>query len=79
MKTLILTLLMLLPGCSAHISITQTAPDGTMTEVTVDSARRTAISTAGVTVITGQVLIDDETVRALAPSVVGAINPVDVN
>ena len=66
MKALMIIALMVLAGCRAHIEVVTTDPETGVTDrVTVKSARRTAISTKGVTVITGQVLINDETVQAL--------------
>lgn len=60
-------LVLLLTGCAANIQIITIDPDtGITTNITVESARRTAISTPNVTVITGQVLINDETVQVLA-------------
>jgi len=59
--------LFLLGGCAAQIEITTTDPEtGVVDIIKLKSARRTAISTGHVTVITGQVLMDDATVAALA-------------
>ena len=74
MKALWMTLL--LCSCSATIEIKTTDPEtGLVEHIKVESARRTAISTGDVTVITGQVLIDDDTVKVLAKEVAPVLNP----
>ena len=62
-----LILLLLLAGCQAHIEVRLTGQGVIEHTITVDSVRRTMVAVDGgqVTIITGQVLIDDETVQAL--------------
>lgn len=68
----IILLSIILSGCVATINIKVTDPDsGVVTDVNYDSARRVAIAVADgdVTIISGQVLINDETVQALGKDV----------
>ena len=67
MKHILIILFLLTAGCAAQIEVVSTDPQtGIIDHVTIKSARRTAVSTSTVTVLTGQVLIDDATVQALA-------------
>ena len=66
----IIVLALALPGCQAHIQIT----DGDI-ECVVDSSRRTAMTCGSATVVTGQVLINDETVQVLGKAYVPVITP----
>ena len=71
MKATALLLLLIfstLTACTAHIEVR----DGNM-ECIVDSARRTALTCGSATVITGQVLINDETVQALGSTAADAL------
>lgn len=66
MKYLPIVLLMVLAGCQAHIQIDWTDPDtGAANTVIYESARKAAITMGGVTVITGEVVVDSQTVLAL--------------
>ena len=69
MKTLLtIQAAILLQGCAGEIVIKWTDPDTNIeTSVEYTSARRAAItvSSAGVSIITGQLAINDETVRVL--------------
>ena len=63
-----IVLISLLAGCAAEIKMTARGIYGETCETTVTTARRVAISMQGcngATVISGQVLINDETVQAL--------------
>jgi len=65
----LLTLILSLPSIAAatEVEIKTTDPvTGAVNEVRIKSMRRIAVSTPDVTVITGQVLISDETVQVLA-------------
>jgi len=75
MKRLIATLVLaaLLTSCAAEIKLTVTDPDsGLMTEVNYASARRAviAVTDGDITIISGQVLIDDATVQALGKDLI---------
>lgn len=71
-----LWILLLLTSCAATIEIKTTDPaTGIVNQVKVESARRTAISTESVTVLTGQVLINDDTVKVLAKEAAPVLNP----
>lgn len=62
-----LLLVLLLTGCSGTISIISTSPNGVDNRIEIDTARRTVVALNGgeITVMTGQVAIDDSTVQAL--------------
>ena len=72
-----LILLLLLTGCTGHISVTLTGENTLQHTITVETARRTMVAIDGgqVTVITGQVAIDDATVQALGREIVPIIYP----
>lgn len=78
MKALLIILAITLTSCAAHITIKWTDPESKI-ENTIDynSARRAAItvSSAGVAVITGQVLINDETVQILGKEAAKVADP----
>jgi len=66
-----LVLICLLAGCS-DIQVQTTDPiTGAAEVITIKTPRRIAISTSKVTVVAGQVLINDETVQILAKTAVG--------
>ena len=71
-----LLILLLLAGCT-EIQVQTTDPNtGAAETVTVKTVRRIAISSAKVTVISGQVLIDDSTVQVLAKEAIPALSPI---
>jgi hypothetical protein len=75
-----LVLAAVLTGCAgmkAHVEITKTHPSGVVETCVVDSARRTAVSCAGATVITGQVLINDATVQVLGKAAASIVLPLE--
>jgi len=74
---LIALTLTLLTSCQAHMSIVMTDQWGTSREITIDSVRRTAIGMSNdeVTIITGQVAINDETVQALGKGAITVLSP----
>jgi len=76
----IILLSIILAGCTATIGIVITDPEnGVMTDVRYESVRRVAIAVADgdVTIISGQVLINDETVQVLAQNNLQCDNPLN--
>ena len=70
-----LVLLIALAGCS-EIQVQTTDPlTGAAEVITIKTHRRIAISTSKVTVVAGQVLIDDSTVQALAKTAAPILVP----
>ena len=69
----IILLSIILAGCSATIGIIITDPEsGVMTDVKYESARRAIIDVTNgdITIISGQVLINDATVQALGKDLI---------
>jgi len=79
-ETIIFLAALLLTGCAATISIKTTDPVTGAANITeVKTARRVAIAVEGdkVTIISGQVLIDDATVQALGRGVTDTLLQTD--
>ena len=70
-------LMFLLVGCKGIITVRLNNPEGISNDIQVETSRRTLVSIDGtqVTVVTGQVAIDDATVQALGRTVVPIIMP----
>ena len=74
-----LLLLLLLGACKGTIHLVLTGNNVIEHDITVETSRRTMVAVDGsqVTIITGQVAIDDETVKALGRDIIPAYYPPD--
>jgi len=66
-----------LPACKGLITVRLNNPEGISNDIQVETSRRTLVSIDGaqVTVVTGQVAIDDATVQALGRAVIPIVMP----
>ena len=78
MKFLWIIVLLVLAGCQAHIQIDWTDPvTGAANSVVYESARKAAISAGPVTIIMGEVAINNETVQILGREAIRVADPLD--
>ena len=66
-----------LPACTGTITVKLINPEGISNDIQIETARRTMVAIDGgqVTVVTGQVAIDDATVQALGRAVIPIVRP----